>query len=150
MNPKNIDPDSPTSVAPAKVIKSDDEWGRELSPEQFHVLREAGTERPFGPAYEEFKREGAGIYVCGGCGAALFSSNEKFDAHCGWPSFYDPANARNVRTREDTSHGVKRTEVLCAMCDGHLGHLFSGEGFPTPTNQRYCINGAALKFIPAR
>jgi peptide-methionine (R)-S-oxide reductase len=130
------------------VTKTDAEWRKLLTPEQYHVLREAGTERPNGKAYEEFKAQGAGTYVCGGCGAELFSSTHKFDSHCGWPSFYDPANAKNVRTREDRAFGVTRVEVLCAKCNGHLGHVFKGEGFPTPTDQRYCINGVALKFVP--
>lgn len=124
------------------------EWRARLSPEQFRVLREAGTERAFGKAYEEFNSQGAGTYLCGGCGAELFSSNHKFDSHCGWPSFYDPANAKNVRTLEDHTGGRSRVEVRCAVCDGHLGHVFKGEGFATPTDQRYCINGVALKFVP--
>jgi peptide-methionine (R)-S-oxide reductase len=132
-----------------RIEKSDEEWRKELSPEQYRVLRQAGTERAFGPAYEEFKKQGTGTYVCGGCGAELFSSKEKFDSHCGWPSFYDPANAKNVITRDDSALGMKRTEVLCARCGGHLGHVFTGEGFPTPTDKRYCINGVSLKFIPA-
>ena len=135
-----------TNLAP--VAKSEAEWRKALTPEQYHVLREAGTERPFGPGYEEFKKQGAGTYVCGGCGAELFSSKEKFDSHCGWPSFYDPANAKNVITRDDSALGMKRTEVLCAKCGGHLGHVFTGEGFPTPTDKRYCINGVSLKFVP--
>jgi peptide-methionine (R)-S-oxide reductase len=132
-----------------KVVKTEEQWRKELTPEQYRVLREAGTERPFGATYEEFKQQGAGTYVCGGCGAELFSSKEKFDSHCGWPSFYDPANAKNVVTRDDSALGMKRTEVLCAVCGGHLGHVFTGEGFPTPTDKRYCINGVALKFVPA-
>lgn len=135
---------------PGQIKKSDAEWRRELTPEQFRVLRQAGTERPFGPAYAEFSAQGAGMYVCAGCGAELFSSREKFDSHCGWPSFYDPANAKNVVTRDDLSHGGQRTEVLCAKCGGHLGHVFKGEGFPTPTDQRYCINGVALKYVAER
>ena len=142
--------DEPVSKGgPSSVVKSDEEWRRELTREQYHVLRQAGTERAFGPAYEEFKQQGEGSYVCGGCGAGLFSSKEKFDSHCGWPSFYDPANATNVISRDDTSHGAVRTEILCAQCGGHLGHVFKGEGFDTPTDQRYCINGVALKFVPA-
>jgi peptide-methionine (R)-S-oxide reductase len=135
--------------AVTKVEKTEEQWRKELTPEQYYVLRQAGTERAFGAAYEEFKKQGAGTYVCGGCGAELFSSKEKFDSHCGWPSFYDPANAKNVKTREDNALGMKRVEVICARCDGHLGHVFTGEGFPTPTDKRYCINGVSLKFIPA-
>lgn len=150
------DPPSPVAVTAAPVTKeeampkprTEDEWRQRLTPEQFRVLRKAGTERPFGPAYEEFKKQGAGRYVCAGCDAPLFSSREKFDSHCGWPSFFDPANATNVQTREDMSLGMVRVEVLCRSCGGHLGHLFKGEGFPTPTDQRYCINGVSLKFVP--
>lgn len=134
----------------AKVARSEAEWRKLLTPEQFSVLRQAGTERPFGAAYEEFKEQGPGTYVCGGCGAELFSSAHKFDSHCGWPSFYDPANASNVVIREDHSLGMVRREVICARCDGHLGHVFHGEGFKTPTDARYCINGVSLKFIPAK
>jgi peptide-methionine (R)-S-oxide reductase len=141
---------APAALAtPAKVEKTEEQWRKELTPEQYRVLREAGTERAFGAAYDEFKKQGAGTYVCGGCGAELFSSKEKFDSHCGWPSFYDPANAKNVKTREDNVLGMKRVEVICARCDGHLGHVFTGEGFPTPTDKRYCINGVSLKFVPA-
>ena len=130
--------------------KTDEEWRESLSPEQYRVLREAGTEKPFGPSYNEFGEQGTGTYICAGCGAELFSSGEKFDSHCGWPSFYDPANANNVYTREDDSLGRTRTEVLCAVCDGHLGHVFKGEGFDTPTDLRYCINGVSLKYVPTR
>jgi peptide-methionine (R)-S-oxide reductase len=136
------------SSAP-KVAKTDEEWQKILTPEQYRVLRQAGTERAFGPAYEEFKKQGGGTYVCAGCGAELFSSKEKFDSHCGWPSFYDPANAKNVIARDDYTHGMARTEVICALCGGHLGHVFKGEGFPTPTDKRYCINAVSLKFVPA-
>jgi len=148
----NDKPGAPSVAAaqtPAKITKTEEEWRKELTPEQYRVLRQAGTERAFGAAYEEFKNQGAGTYVCGGCGAELFSSKEKFDSHCGWPSFYDPANAKNVISREDVSGGMVRTEVICAKCDGHLGHVFKGEGFKTPTDQRYCINGVSLKFVPA-
>lgn len=140
---------NPTSSAGQKVAKTDEEWRKILTPEQYRVLRQAGTEPRFGPAYEEFKKQGAGTYVCGGCGAELFSSKEKFDSHCGWPSFYDPANAKNVISRDDHSGGMVRTEVICAQCGGHLGHVFKGEGFKTPTDLRYCINGVSLKFVPA-
>jgi peptide-methionine (R)-S-oxide reductase len=140
---------SASTTNSGKLEKSDEEWRKALTPEQYRVLRQAGTERAFGPAYEEFKKQGMGTYVCAGCGAELFSSKEKFDSHCGWPSFYDPANAKNVLLRDDHTQGMVRTEVLCAQCGGHLGHVFKGEGFPTPTDQRYCINGVSLKFVPA-
>lgn len=142
----NTPPDQPTNV----VVKTETEWKEELTPEQYHVLRQAGTERPFGKVYEQFQKQGGGTYYCAACGAELFSSKEKFDSHCGWPSFYDPANAKNVKTRNDSSMGMVRTEVLCAVCGGHLGHVFKGEGYDTPTDLRYCINGVALKFVPAQ
>lgn len=143
-------PEDNASQPPApKVAKTDEEWRRQLTPEQYRVLREAGTERAGGPAYAEFKKQGAGTYVCAGCDAELFSSKEKFDSQCGWPSFYDPAKAKNVILRDDTTHGMVRTEVICAQCGGHLGHVFKGEGFPTPTDTRYCINAVSLKFVPA-
>ena len=145
--PMSTDANPAPSTVP-KITKTDEEWRKQLTPEQYRVLRQAGTEAPNGKAYEEFKQQGAGTYVCGGCGAELFSSDHKFDSHCGWPSFYDPANAKNVRTREDRGFGGVRTEVLCAQCGGHLGHVFKGEGFNTPTDQRYCINGVSLKFVP--
>jgi peptide-methionine (R)-S-oxide reductase len=142
-------PASNPSPANASANRTDEEWKKILTPEQYRVLRQAGTERPVGPAYEEFKKQGGGTYVCAGCGAELFSSKEKFDSHCGWPSFYDPANARNVTTRSDNSAGMTRVEVNCAKCGGHLGHVFKGEGYATPTDTRYCINGVSLRFIPA-
>jgi len=132
-----------------KVVKSDDQWKKDLTPEQFRVLRKAGTEPAFNKTYEEFKHQGEGTYYCGACGAELFTSKEKFDSGCGWPSFYDPSKAKNVVLTEDHSGGMTRTEVSCAICGSHLGHVFSGEGFNTPTDQRYCINGVALKFVPA-
>lgn len=143
MESANQPPKQPTNA----VVKTDAEWKQILTPEQYQVLRQAGTERPFGATYEEFKQQGGGTYYCAACGAELFSSKEKFDSHCGWPSFYDPANAKNVKTRDDFSMGTKRTEVLCAVCGSHLGHVFKGEGYDTPTDKRYCINGVALKFV---
>ena len=140
--------ESPAEPA-GKVVRSDEEWKKLLTPEQYHILREAGTERPNGGVYKEFKHQGEGSYHCAGCGALLFTSKQKFDSGCGWPSFFDPAKAENVRTRTDTSMGSVRTEVLCAKCDGHLGHVFAGEGFDTPTDKRYCINGGGLKYVPA-
>lgn len=133
-----------------KVVKTDAEWKKILTPEQYRVARLAGTEAPNGEVYKQFKAQGAGTYFCAGCGAELFSSKEKFDSHCGWPSFYDPSKAKNVKTREDLSGGMVRTEVLCAKCDAHLGHVFKGEGFKTPTDLRFCINGIVLKFVPAK
>ncbi len=139
-----------TPPEPSHALPDDDAgWRERLTAEQYRVLRQAGTERPFGEAYREFNEQGEGIYSCAGCGAELFTSKEKFDSHCGWPSFYDPSNAKNVITRDDTSMGTTRTEVLCAVCGGHLGHVFKGEGFNTPTDQRYCINSVSLRFTPA-
>ncbi len=127
---------------------SDDEWRRRLSAEQYHVLRQAGTDRPFGANYEAFKKQGSGTYVCTGCGSTLFKSTTKFDARCGWPAFYDPASHDAIKTIRDESLGMVRVEVVCARCEGHLGHVFEGEGFDTPTDQRYCINATSLRFIP--
>ena len=131
-----------------KVEKTEEEWKQELTEKQFHILRKEGTERPFGKEYDEFKKQGGGKYLCAGCGSELFTSETKFDSRCGWPSFFDPADAKNVNTFEDFHLGYLRTEVRCAVCDGHLGHVFKGEGFDTPTDKRYCINGAILRFVP--
>jgi peptide-methionine (R)-S-oxide reductase len=134
-------PDDPRSL-------DDAAWRARLTPEQYRILRQAGTDRPFSAAYTRFQTEGAGTYVCAGCGASLFTSATRFDSHCGWPSFYDPATIEAVTTHRDTSLGLTRIEVRCARCDGHLGHLFEGEGFATPTDERYCINATALHFVP--
>jgi peptide-methionine (R)-S-oxide reductase len=142
-------PDAVPGEPSGKIVKSNEEWRKTLTPGQYHILRESGTERPNGEAYHEFNQQGEGDYQCAGCGALLFSSAQKFDSHCGWPSFYDPAKATNVTTKTDLSGGRIRTEVNCAVCDGHLGHVFEGEGFDTPTDKRYCINGVGLKFVPA-
>ncbi len=135
-------------VEKVRVERTKEEWKKILSTEQYRILREAGTERPNGSVYLEFKKQGAGTYYCAGCETELFSSKEKFDSHCGWPSFYDPSKAKNVKTTTDYHLGYPRTEVLCRSCDGHLGHVFTGEGFDTPTDKRYCINGTVLKFVP--
>ncbi len=127
---------------------TDAEWRERLSAEQFHMLREAGTDRPFGAAYYDFKKDSDGTYVCTGCGNTLFESTTKFDARCGWPAFYDQATHEAITTIRDESMGVTRVEVVCANCQGHLGHVFEGEGFDTPTDQRYCINATSLRFIP--
>lgn len=141
-------------VAPAdpteKVIKTDEEWKKQLTPEQYRILRKAGTERAGGQVYKEFKAQGEGTYHCAGCNALLFSSAHKFDSGCGWPSFYDPAKAENVTLREDSTMGTIRIEVNCAKCGGHLGHVFKGEGYNTPTDQRFCINGGGLVYVPAK
>ena len=133
-----------------KVEKTDAEWKKELTAEQYRILRESGTEAPNGAVYKEFKHQGEGSYHCVGCGALLFSSKEKFDSGCGWPSFYDPAKAQNVTTKKDLSTGSLRIEVNCSKSGGHLGHVFEGEGFNTPTDKRYCINGGGLTFVPAK
>ena len=133
-----------------KVVKTDEEWKKILTTEQYNILRKSGTERPNGEVYTEFKHQGKGTYHCAGCNALLFSSEHKFDSGCGWPSFYDPAKAENVTLKKDASMGVIRTEVVCATCGGHLGHVFEGEGYKTPTDQRYCINGGGLVYVPAK
>jgi peptide-methionine (R)-S-oxide reductase len=132
----------------AKVMKSDEEWRKKLTPEQYAVTREAATERAFSPAYEKFNAEGEGTYYCVCCGAELFTSKEKFHSGCGWPSFYDASKAKNVLERKDDSHGMMRIETVCKRCDAHLGHVFEKEGYNTPTDRRFCINGAALLFVP--
>jgi peptide-methionine (R)-S-oxide reductase len=124
-----------------KIEKSDAEWRKELTAEQYQVLREKGTEPAFTGAYWDTKEPG--VYRCAGCDAELFRSDAKFDSSCGWPSFYAPASEERIATEEDLSFGVRRTEVLCESCGGHLGHVFP-DG-PRPTGLRYCINSAALK-----
>ena len=123
-----------------KTSKTDAEWREQLTPEQYQVLRQQATERPWTSEYLEVK--GDGMFHCAGCGAALFSTDTKYESGSGWPSFYEPAVAEAVELHRDTSHGMIRTEVNCANCGGHLGHVF--EDGPQPTGLRYCINGCAL------
>ena len=130
-----------------KVELSEAQWRERLTPQEFHVLRGAGTERPFTGEYTDTTTEG--IYECRACGAELFRSTEKFESHCGWPSFFDPSRSDAVILRPDHSLGAVRTEVLCANCHSHLGHVFSGEGYPTQTDQRDCINSIALRLAPS-
>ena len=134
-----------TESAP-KVVKSDAEWRAELSPAEYHVLRQAGTERPFVGEYTDTRTEG--VYSCRACGAELFRSSEKFESHCGWPSFYAPLAGDRVEYIEDRSLGMRRVEVRCANCGSHLGHVFP-DGFGTPTGDRYCMNSLSLNFTPA-
>jgi peptide-methionine (R)-S-oxide reductase len=132
---------SDASEATGKVVKTDSEWRKELTPLQFAILREKATERPYSGEYEH--ETAPGTYVCAGCGQPLFESDTKFNSGCGWPSFTAPVDGGRIDEQRDLSHGMIRTEVLCSRCSGHLGHVF--DDGPGPTGLRYCINSAALK-----
>lgn len=126
-----------------KIVKSDEEWKKELSPEEYRILREKGTERAFtGKYWNHFE---LGTYVCAACGTELFESDTKFESGCGWPSYFEPIDSSRIIYKDDKSFGMTRTEVLCAKCGGHLGHVFN-DG-PPPTGLRYCINSGSMKFI---
>ena len=134
------------SPASGKVVKSEEEWRKQLTPEQFHVLREKGTERAFTGKYWDTKTEGT--YTCAGCGEPLFSSDTKFDSGCGWPSFFKPLDGVKLVETRDTTHGMIRTEITCAKCGAHMGHVFN-DG-PAPTGLRYCINSVSIDLEPSK
>jgi peptide-methionine (R)-S-oxide reductase len=127
------------------VALPEEQWRTRLTPEEYYVLREAGTEPPWVGEYTDAKA--AGTYTCRACGSELFRSDTKFESHCGWPSFFTPLAEDRVIYLQDRSLGQVRTEVRCAQCGGHLGHVFEGEGFPTPTDQRFCINSISVRLV---
>jgi peptide-methionine (R)-S-oxide reductase len=129
------------------IVKTEEEWKGILSPEQYHVLRQKGTERAFTGEY--WNHKGEGVYRCAACGEPLFTSDAKFDSGCGWPSFYEALDKEKVEEHVDTSHGMTRVEVTCRKCGGHLGHIFP-DAPQTPTGMRYCINSVSIKFDPAK
>jgi peptide-methionine (R)-S-oxide reductase len=137
----------PVVGATPKVVKTEEQWKEELTPDEYDVLRQAATEPPNTGEYTDTKTKG--VYSCRACGAELFSSDTKFESHCGWPSFYTPLAGDRVVLREDNSMFMRRIEVLCASCHSHLGHVFEGEGYDTPTDQRYCMNSISMRLEPA-
>jgi peptide-methionine (R)-S-oxide reductase len=145
-NPATSSPSTNPADLVGKVVKSEAEWRAQLTPFEYKVLREAGTERAFTGEYTDTTTEG--VYRCRACGAELFRSDQKFSSHCGWPSFFAPLAEDRVRYITDDSHFMRRVEVRCGTCDSHLGHVFEGEGYDTPTDQRYCINSVSLTLEP--
>lgn len=133
--------------SPYPSARTEDEWRQALAPDEYRVLRAGGTEAPFTGEFTDHHE--TGVYRCRACGEELFRSDAKFESHCGWPSFFTPLAGDSVMLLDDTSLGMRRTEVRCASCGGHLGHVFTGEGYPTPTDQRFCINSVSLTFEPA-
>jgi len=132
-----------------KVVKSDEEWRKTLSPNEYYIARQAGTEYSFGTAYKDFKQlekavKKEGVWECAACGHKLFAAKTSFDSGSGWPSFYEPYASNSVIEKKDFTHGWVRTEVVCAKCDAHLGHVFEGEGMNTPTDRRFCVNAGIL------
>jgi peptide-methionine (R)-S-oxide reductase len=146
MSTSSADHSSTGAQSAPPVEKSDAEWRAELSPAEYAVLRQAGTEPAFRGELTDNHR--TGVYSCRACGAELFRSSEKFDSHCGWPSFFSPLAGNAVIERVDSSLGMRRVEVICAQCHSHLGHVFDGEGYQTPTDLRYCINSISMTFEP--
>ncbi|MDD2858004.1 MAG: peptide-methionine (R)-S-oxide reductase MsrB [Candidatus Nanopelagicales bacterium] len=142
-SPPSKSPGTRPDGQPFAVVRSEDEWREALAPDEYAVLRLSGTEAPFTGEYTDTTTEG--VYACRACDAELFRSTTKFDSHCGWPSFYAPLAQDRVLYLEDASMGSIRTEVRCAACGSHLGHVFEGEGYGTPTDLRYCINSVALR-----
>jgi len=132
-----------TTMTEGSKQKPDSEWRAILSPEQFRILRQKGTERAGTGEYENLKDQG--VFSCAGCGTPLYKSDTKFSSGCGWPAFFDAVPGA-VSRHEDKSFGITRTEITCTACGGHLGHIFKGEGFPTPTDERHCVNSVSLKF----
>lgn len=135
-----------TQIHQPRITKTEQEWREQLSPAEYAVLRQAGTERPYTGEYTDTETEG--VYSCRACDTELFRSDTKFHSHCGWPSFYAPSQSDAVILKEDSSLGMKRVEVICASCHSHLGHVFHGEGYQTPTDDRYCINSVSLRLEP--
>ena len=138
----------PVVGATPEVVKSEQEWREQLTPQEYAVLRQAATERPWVGEYTDTKT--TGVYECRACGAELFRSDTKFESHCGWPSFYSPLAGDRVEYIVDRSFGSVRTEVRCKHCGSHLGHVFEGEGYATPTDLRYCINSISMRLVPTQ